>query len=385
MMRAETPAAFALVLRWIHVPGWLVILSIAGFVRLYLKAGRNWLLWSICIVRTVSLILNFLLGQNLNYWEITRLRHIQFLGETVSIAEGVSNHWMLVGQTAYLLLLIFVVDATLTVWRRGDRRRALIIGGGVIFFVLGATGETTLVLWHLVQWPFIASLPALATISAMAYELTLDAQRAGQLSRDLRESEQRMALATDAANLGIWIRDLVRNEIWATEKWRMLFGFERAERIHFQAYLQKLHPDDRDAVRQILAKAVETDGHYGIEYRVMRTDGQLRWIASIGRVEFNAAKQPVLVRGTSLDITERKLAEEAAQKLSGLLIHAQEAERMRLARELHDDLSQSLALLAVELDLLGQTNARRQRGQRTDVRVFDAGKKFIVWRASDLP
>ena len=246
------------------------------------------------------------------------------------------------------------MDATVTAWRQDDRRRALIVGGGMIFFVLGATGETTLVLWQLVQWPFIASLPALATISAMAYELTLDAQRAGQLSRDLRESEQRMALATDAANLGIWIRDLARNEIWATDKWRNLFGFEKSERIDLNGYLQKLHPDDRDAVSRTLAKAVESDGHYETEYRVVLPDGQLRWIASRGRVEFNHARQPVLVRGTSLDITERKLAEEVAQHLSGKLIHAQEAERMRLARELHDDLSQSLALLAVELDMLGQ-------------------------------
>jgi signal transduction histidine kinase len=63
----------------------------------------------------------------------------------------------------------------------------------------------------------------------------------------------------------------------------------------------------------------------------------------------------------SLDITTRKQAEEAAHNLSGRLIYAQEAERMRLARDLHDDLSQSLALLSVELDVFGQSEAAGHR------------------------
>jgi len=310
MMRAQTPADFAFALRWIHVPGWIVILALAGFVRLYLKAGRNWLFWGICVTRTLSLGLNFLLGQNLNFWEVTGLRHVSFLGESVAIGVGVSNHWMLVGQTAYLLLLIFVVDATVTAWRRGDRRRAVVVGGGVIFFVLGATGETTLVLWQLVPWPFIGSLPALATIATMAYELTLDAQRAGQLSRELRESEARMTLAAEAANLGVWIRDLVTNEIWATDQWRTLFGFGKSEEISFDGLLEKLHPADREGVRQGLAKAFLGAGDYETEYRVVQPDGGVCWIVSRARVEFNSAGKAVRLCGVSIDITARKQAEE---------------------------------------------------------------------------
>src|SRR5271169_665342 len=118
MMRAETTASFSLALRWLHVPACVVVLSLAWFVRLYLNAGRSSLLWGICGLHTASLILNFLLGQSLNYWEITRLQPVPFLGESVSVAEGVLNHWMLVGQASFLLLLIFVADATLTAWRK---------------------------------------------------------------------------------------------------------------------------------------------------------------------------------------------------------------------------------------------------------------------------
>ncbi len=192
--------------------------------------------------------------------------------------------------------------------------------------------------------------------------LLIQRRRRRLAERSLRESEERMSLAADAANLGIWIRDLVGDEIWATDKWRQLFGFEKGEQLDIHRFLGRLHPEDRDAVNKALTKARETGGSYEKEYRIVLPDGRVRWIASRGRVEFDAAGKPVFMRGASLDNTARKLAEEAAHDLSGRLIHAQEEEQARLARELHDDLSQSLALLSVELEMFGQ-NPPAERGQ----------------------
>src|SRR5205809_5052206 len=135
MMRAETPGQFGIAVRWLHVPAWVIVASLVGFVRLYLKAGRRWLAWTVVAVRTLSLILNFIFSPNINYREIIALRHIPFLGESVSVvAAGVPNPWMLVAQLSLVLLVIFVADATITVWRRGDRRQALIVGGSILLF-----------------------------------------------------------------------------------------------------------------------------------------------------------------------------------------------------------------------------------------------------------
>jgi two-component system sensor kinase FixL len=125
MMRAETPGAFGVAVRWTHVPAWVLIVSLVGFVRVYLRAGRLWLAWTVCGLRTLSLILNFVCTPNLNYRQITALLHVSFLGETVAVGEGVPNSWMLVGQLSLLLLVIFIADATISVWQRGDRRQAL--------------------------------------------------------------------------------------------------------------------------------------------------------------------------------------------------------------------------------------------------------------------
>ena len=352
---AGSPAGYLAWLRWLDIMAALQVVTIAAFVWVFFGTGRKWLAFLGPGLSCAALIADFSPQPKLVYLQLSGIKKIPtFGGATYTDADGVGNPWNAVFYLGVFLLLVFVVDASVTLWRRGSRRRAAVVGGTIAFFILAGGTQAALVDAEILRTPYLLSFAYLSILVAMGIELSHEVLNTAQLASALRESEQRMALATDAANLGIWIRDLVRNEIWATEKWRTLFGFAKSEKIVFNAYLQKLHPEDREAVSRTLAKAVASDGHYETEYRVLRPDGQIRWIASRGRVEFNGAKQPLRVRGTSLDITERKLAEEAAQNLSGLLIHAQEAERMRLARELHDDLSQSLALLAVELDLLGQ-------------------------------
>ena len=155
--------------------------------------------------------------------------------------------------------------------------------------------------------------------------LLVQLRRRRRAESALRESEQRMSLAADAANLGIWIRDSYADEIWASDKWRELFGFAKSERLDLHCFLQRLHPEDREAVSKTFAKALGGEGGYETEYRVVLPDGRIRWIASRGGVEFDATGKPVLMRGVSLDNTARKLAEEAAHDLSGRLIYAQEA------------------------------------------------------------
>ena len=91
MMWAETPAEFGTTLKWAQLPVWLLFVSLVGFVCFYMRTGRSWLAWMACGLRTLALLLGFLVGQNLNYLEITHLRHIRFLGESVSVAVGAQS------------------------------------------------------------------------------------------------------------------------------------------------------------------------------------------------------------------------------------------------------------------------------------------------------
>src|SRR5881398_1968628 len=91
MMHAGTVGQYEALLRWIHVPVWVLTLSFVAFVRLYLRAGRPWLAWSICGLRTLVLILNFISTPNINFRAITSIRHFSWWGELVSVPVGVPN------------------------------------------------------------------------------------------------------------------------------------------------------------------------------------------------------------------------------------------------------------------------------------------------------
>jgi two-component system, LuxR family, sensor kinase FixL len=353
MMRARTPAEFATVLKWGHVAVWVLVITLVGFVRVYLKAGRPWLAWTVCCLRTLALFLNFLTGQNLNYRAVTGLRHISFLGDSVQIPEAVPNPWMIVGQLSFVFLVIFAADASIMAWRRGDRHLALTVGGSTVFFTLVSAGQSLLVFWGIVRMPIVATLSFMGMVAAMGYELSGEAIRAVQLDRQLleseaglREIEERMTVAVEAANFGIWVRDLARDEIWATDQWRALFGFPAEERLEFDHILQRIHPDDRDGFRLTLEKAAQGNGSYQAEYRIVLPDGEECWIDSHGRFEFDVSGKPILLRGVSLNITARKEAERETQILRQEIAHVGRVSMMgQLASALAHEINQPLGAI----------------------------------------
>jgi two-component system sensor kinase FixL len=328
MMHTETVGRYEALTRWIHVPVWVLIVSVGSFVRLYLHAGRRWLAWSICGLRTLLLILNFIFTPNLNFRQITSLRQFSWGGsEIISVPIGVANPWGLLSSVSLLLLLIFFVDATITVWQRGDRRRALVVGGSMIFGAVLAW-HVPLVIWGIIDIPFFLCFAYSGIVAAMAYELSYDLLRAAQLARqlqaseaDLRETEERMELAASAAELGMWMWDIARNEIWITDKGRALFGFASFEKLDFDRFQSRLHPEDHEAVLKALENSLRTGAEYRSEYRVLLPDGQVRWIAGRGHVEFNGEGQPARMRGASLDITKRKQAEDQAARQRNEMAH----------------------------------------------------------------
>ena len=355
VMRAQTPAELDAAIRSAQVPLFFVLVAMVWFVRVYLAAGRRWLAWTICAMRAVYLLPTLVAGQNVNYREITSLRHIQFLGESVTVLGGVPNPVMLFGKFAVVLILVFVADASMTAWRRGERRKALMVGASVEFFLLTALGTASLVIWLDVQAPIVFSQLYLGLVAVMGYELSRDVLRASQLVDELktseaglRESETRMSLAVDAADVGLWSQDIARNEIWGSDKWRELFGFAPAAPLEADAILQRLHPDDRERLQQAHAMAIAgaDGGRYQAEYRLLLPDGTTRWISSVGRAECDATGQPFLIRGTSREITAAKRAEQETQRLRQEIAHAGRVSAMgQLASALAHEISQPLTVI----------------------------------------
>ena len=130
----------------------------------------------------------------------------------------------------------------------------------------------------------------------------------------LRQSEERMSLAAEAANLGVWIWDVDRNEVWTTDKGRTLLGFTPDERVDYPALTARVHPEDRESREAAIRWALYNGGEYTMEYRVLLPDGTLRWIGSRGHfIRGDRTKTNRLI-GVWMDVTAQKKAREALRE-----------------------------------------------------------------------
>jgi PAS domain S-box-containing protein len=154
----------------------------------------------------------------------------------------------------------------------------------------------------------LQSWTAVLTITALALSAGMAERRRAE--KALRESEARINLAANAANLGLWLWKTPGDELWVTAEWRKMFGFADSKPMMFDRLLDIVHPGDRERMKVIVRHMFEHGGEYENEYRITRPDGSVRWIAGHGSVELDERGKVAFARGVSRDITKRKTAEE---------------------------------------------------------------------------
>ncbi|MGE5790297.1 MAG: PAS domain S-box protein, partial [Syntrophaceae bacterium] len=135
----------------------------------------------------------------------------------------------------------------------------------------------------------------------------------------LRESEERLDLATSAAGAGIWIMNMDTRSVWVTDKLRELFRFAPDEELSFERFMEVIHPEDRDSVRQSVRQSLEKRESLNVEYRVLHPDGTVSWIVSRGRPYSEGSGLPERLMGVSSDVTQRKMTEMQLSESQSLL------------------------------------------------------------------
>jgi PAS domain S-box-containing protein len=178
-----------------------------------------------------------------------------------------------------------------------------------------------------------------------------------QAQQALAESEERLRLAAEAGRMFAYTWDAATDVITRSGESSQILGISAQTPMTGRQLLAKIHPDDRERLLAAVNALTPERPQLLVSYRMARPDGSVIWVERCSRAYFDDKGAPVRLVGMVADITPRKLAEEALSSVSRRLIEAQEAERARIARDLHDDIGQRLALLSVELEQLRELPA----------------------------
>jgi PAS domain S-box-containing protein len=163
-----------------------------------------------------------------------------------------------------------------------------------------------------------------------------------------REREERFNLVADTAPVMIWMSDTGGLCAYVNKPWLDFVGRPLSAELG-NGWADGIHAADRPARLETYARAFDRRDRFTMQYRHRRYDGEYRWLLATGVPRFDRHGSFDGYIGSCIDITNERLAEEALTTLGGRLMEAQEQERSRIARDLHDDICQRLAVLAIEL------------------------------------
>jgi formate hydrogenlyase transcriptional activator len=176
----------------------------------------------------------------------------------------------------------------------------LFIGGKVCsLFALNAVQRPR-------SWPetYVSRLRLLGEIFVNALE-----RRRGE--RALRESEERLSLAAGSAGVVLWDLETDSGRIWVSEEAMQLFSWPQDSEMTLESFLNVVHPEDRERLRRTVDEIMKSGKDSIVEYRIVRSDGIVRWMHSRGRPYPSTTEEPARLTGVTVDITDRRKAEKA--------------------------------------------------------------------------
>jgi PAS domain S-box-containing protein len=225
--------------------------------------------------------------------------------------------------------------------RRWGFKESDLLPGSVVFY-------RQLTVWESYKQYIILGIAVMFAEALLIFALLWQRKRRRESELHVRESEERFRLVANTAPVMIWMSGLDKKPTYFNQLWLDFTGLSETDLRN--GLVGIVHPEDYLQGHDIYCRGFDQRQPFRKECRLRRHDGQYRWTLDIGVPRFHKDGSFAGYIGSCIDVTENKLAEEALSDIARKLVAAQEKERTRIARELHDDISQRLAMLAVELE-----------------------------------
>ncbi len=252
--------------------------------------------------------------------------------------------------------------------------------------VVGQSHELTLAPWRRLALltGAVWTVAALA-IAALSLRLSRTWQQRVGLETGIRQTAQRLEMATSAAAIGVWDWDLVADQWFATPTYFTMLGYEPADGfVDRELWLERLHPQDRDTVAAKIQAVLDgADSSYEYEARLRHSNGGYRWVQVIGRVlARNTQGNPIRMLGVRIDVTERKETERAL-RISDAALRAASA-GVLITDAAQRILSVNAAFVAItgySADDCVRRNCKFLQGPGTDPKTVDAIRHALAGEA----
>ena len=203
LLSTQSLENYRVLIRWENLAIFMILVPMAWFVQSYFNTARRWLAIGITLLWSLGMLINFLSPYSLTFSTIDELKRLPaFWGELFTVPSGTENPWKFLADIASLLILVYVADATLRSWRRARQREALVIGGGILFFIIAAGIHTPLVDAGIVHTPYMISFAFLVIVATMSYQLASEAMRAQHYERELQQTRRQLDQLARANLLG---------------------------------------------------------------------------------------------------------------------------------------------------------------------------------------
>jgi PAS domain S-box-containing protein len=190
---------------------------------------------------------------------------------------------------------------------------------------------------------FFTAAPFMA-LAALVEERT-------EVEQAMRKREAELNEAQHLAKIGSWQWDPGADAvIWSEELYELCGRDPSLPAVSYKEHSKLYTAESWERLRQAVEEAISTGKPYELDLEMVRSDGTKLWLIARGEAVRDATGRIVQLHGTVQDITERKRAEKTVFDMSGRLITAHEEERARIAREIHDDISQRIAVLEIGLE-----------------------------------
>jgi len=227
-------------------------------------------------------------------------------------------------------------------------------------------------LWNEHRNLILAVIAAFGLQTAIVTYVLLQNRRRRQAERSLAETEERMAFSATSTSTGLWQIETKDWSFWATDHCRALFGFAAETRLSLEVLLNNIHPEDRAAFNQTMRSSLQLSRPIDTEFRVVKSDGGIRWIAAKGHPLDNNNGRSACISGIFTDITALKMAEGETELQRREVAHLMRQSVLgelsgAIAHELNQPLTAILANAETAQDIIGGNDVDMDLDQVQDI------------------